>query len=81
MAFDPNVPEPHAELTSEMFREQFNGLWGEIQSRAYQAEVEQRALMPSIAPLTQTISNPPTQAQLVAVQNKLNELIQLLTGT
>lgn len=28
-----------------------------------------------VAPLTQSISNPPTQAEVAAIQNKLNELI------
>jgi hypothetical protein len=31
-----------------------------------------------IAKLTATISNPPTQAQVKAIQDKLNELIDLL---
>ena len=35
--------------------------------------------MPDPLPLTQTISNPPTQAQVVAIQNKINELFEALT--
>jgi hypothetical protein len=31
-----------------------------------------------VATLTQTISNPPTQAQVQAIQTKLNELITAL---
>ena len=33
---------------------------------------------PSVITLSQTISNPPTQAQVQAIQNKLNELITAL---
>jgi hypothetical protein len=33
-----------------------------------------------VAQLTQTISNPPTQAQVQALQAKLNELIAALRG-
>jgi len=33
---------------------------------------------PSVTTLSQSISNPPTQAQVQAIQNKLNELINAL---
>ena len=32
----------------------------------------------AVADLTQTISNPPTQAEVQAIQNKINELLQAL---
>ncbi len=32
----------------------------------------------AVATLTQSISDPPTQAQVLAIQNKLNELIEKL---
>jgi hypothetical protein len=34
--------------------------------------------VPSVTTLSQTIFNPPTQAQVTAIQNKLNELILAL---
>jgi hypothetical protein len=33
---------------------------------------------PTLTTLSQTISNPPAQAQVTAIQNKLNELILAL---
>jgi hypothetical protein len=70
MAFDPTKPATGAPIVSAELRAQFNGLLEAI---------EGRALLPaSVAPLTQTISNPPTQAQVQALQAKLNELIAVL---
>jgi hypothetical protein len=70
MAFDPNKPATGAPIVSAELRAQFNGL---------RELLEGRALLPaSVTPLTQTISNPPTQAQVQAIQNKLNELIAAL---
>jgi len=34
---------------------------------------------PAVNTLAQSISNPPTQAQVQAIQNKLNELINAIT--
>ena len=34
MPFDPTVPAPHADLTSQMFRDQFNGLNAKIDAQA-----------------------------------------------
>ena len=34
----------------------------------------------SVLELTQTISNPPTQAQVLAIQNKINQLIEALSA-
>jgi hypothetical protein len=37
------------------------------------------AVNPAVNVLSQSISNPPTQAQVQAIQNKLNELINAIT--
>jgi hypothetical protein len=37
------------------------------------------AVNPAVSTLGQSISNPPTQAQVQAIQNKLNELINAIT--
>jgi hypothetical protein len=37
------------------------------------------AMNPAVNVLSQSISNPPTQAQVQAIQNKLNELINAIT--
>jgi hypothetical protein len=57
----------------------------EVNDRVRSADFEDRlgnkAERPvDVAQLTQAISNPPTQAQVAAVQNTLNELIAALRG-
>jgi hypothetical protein len=41
--------------------------------------IEGTAMNPNVNTLSQSISNPPTQAQVLAIQNKLNELINAIT--
>ena len=72
MAFDPTKPATGAPIVSAELREQFNGLKAELDARAMSAS--------SVAGLTQAISNPPTQAQVQAIQAKLNELIATLNA-
>ncbi len=48
-------------------------------TNALNAAIDGTAMNPSVATLTQTISNPPTQAQVQAIQNKVNELINAIT--
>jgi hypothetical protein len=85
MAFDPDKPAESAPIVSAELREQFNGLMDEINLRVPYADLEDqlgnKAERPvDVAQLTQTISNPPTQAQVQALQAKLNELIAVLKG-
>jgi hypothetical protein len=42
-------------------------------------EIAGTAVNPAVNTLGQSISNPPTQAQVQAIQNKLNELINAIT--
>jgi hypothetical protein len=48
-------------------------------TNALNLAIEGTAANPNVLTLTQSISNPPTQAQVQAIQNKLNELINAIT--
>ena len=87
MAYDPTLPANNALIASAELRNQFAGLKTLID--ATQAQVEGAATQDGlndaigdcaqgvngVAPLALTISNPPTQAQVQAMLDKLNELI------
>jgi len=66
MPFDPALPVNGSLISAVELRNQLNGL------------NDTKARVPAIAVLTQTISNPPTQAQVTAIQDKLNQLIDAL---
>jgi hypothetical protein len=84
MPFDPTLPAASTQISSAELRAQFNGLKDLIDSMPTIPEVDAEiasltpAPVDSVATLTQTISNPPTQAQVLAIQTKLNELINAL---
>jgi len=64
---------------------QVSNLQDELNTTASNLELELNngiattALNPAVDVLSQSISNPPTQAQVLAIQNKLNELINAIT--
>ena len=72
-------------VASSELRNQFTGLKSIIDNNANTAStdlinaINGTAMNPSVVVLSQTISNPPTQAQVQAIQNKLNELINAIT--
>ena len=84
MPFDPTLPQTTAPIVSAELRGQFNGLKALMDalpaSQAMtDAIVSQTAGKPDfIELLTQTISNPPTQAEVLAIQIRLNDLIDAL---
>jgi hypothetical protein len=85
MAFDPTLPANNSLISSAELRNQLNALKTNIDENANIAGVSLTdsiygtAQNPdSVAALSQTISNPPTQAQVQNIQNKLNELINAL---
>ena len=84
MAYDPNLPANHAPIVPAELRDQSNGLNDLITDLLTGADVDysiraQAARnVDAFTPLTLTISNPPTQAQVQAVVTKLNELITAL---
>ena len=76
MPFDPTLPVDSSLVSAVELRNQLNAL--KDLCDALTAELINKVNVPSVTTLSQTISNPPTQAQVQAMQNKLNELILAL---
>jgi len=85
MAYDPTLPVNNSQVSSSELRNQFTGLKALMDfnanaaTNALQTAIEGTAMNPSVDVLSQSISNPPTQAQVQAIQNKLNELINAIS--
>jgi hypothetical protein len=86
MAYDPTLPVNNSQVSSSELRNQFTGLKvlmdfnANAATNALNTAINGTAVNPeSVTTLSQTISNPPTQAQVQAIQNKLNELITAIT--
>jgi hypothetical protein len=85
MAYDPTLPVNNSLVSSSELRNQFTGLKSIIDLNASNAAtslsnaIEGTAVNPAVNVLSQSISNPPTQAQVQAIQNKINELINAIT--
>jgi hypothetical protein len=85
MPFDPTLPVNNSLISPSELRNQFTGLKALMDfnanaaTNALEAVINGTAVNPNVATLTQSISNPPTQAQVQAIQNKLNELINAIT--
>lgn len=84
MAYDPTKPANGAPIVSAELRSQFAGLMTLLDGKTSAAEVsaqintETAGPCGSVAWLGLTVSNPPTQAQVQAIANKLDELIDSL---
>ena len=84
MAFNPALPQTNAPIASAELRDQFNGLKTLIDelptsNAMHNALVSQTAgSVLSVNPFTTAISDPPTQAEMTALADKLNELIDVL---
>ena len=84
MAYDPNLPASHSPIVSAEFRVHFNALKALIDAKLDLSAAQDAIALNSannvdtFTPLTLTVSNPPTQAQVQAVVNKLNDLILAL---
>ena len=80
MAFNANLPQANSPISSAELRDQFNALKALIDQRPTMAEVTSStaANVNNIEPVTTTFSNPPTQADLVTIAVKLNELLNQL---
>ncbi len=81
MPFDPTLPVNNSLISFSELRNQFNGLKSSIDSVELELTnaIQGTAVNPAVSTLGQSISNPPTQAQVEANQNKLNELISAIT--
>ena len=74
MAFNPTLPANTSPVSSAELRAQFNGLKDLCDN--LQTEFDNTALTTNgVQPLNLTISNPPTQAQVQAIVNKINEML------
>ena len=84
MAYDPNLPANHAPIVSQELRDQFNALKALIDTKLDLSAVQDAIAINSanyvetFPILNLTISNPPTQQQVQAVVNQLNDLVQAL---
>ena len=75
--FDPSLPVDSSEIRADELRNQFVGLMNRCD--ALQANFDNYPMRPmDVVPLSLTISNPPTQAQVQAISNKLDELLAAL---
>lgn len=85
MAYDPTLPVNNSQISSSELRNQFTGLKALMDfnanaaTNALNTAINGTAVNPSVTTLSQSISNPPTQAQVQAIQNKINELINAIT--
>lgn len=85
MAYDPALPANNSLISSSELRNQLTGLKSIIDLNANNAAtglsnaIAGTAVNPAVDVLSQSISNPPTQAQVQAIQNKINELITAIT--
>ena len=77
MPFDPTLPVDNSLISSSELRNQLNGLKNLIDNVGNDLtnEIATTAVNPAVNVLGQSISNLPTQAQVQAIQNKLNKRI------
>ncbi len=72
MPFNPALPQTNSPIASAELRSQFQGLQDNIDNLREHLNVVQ--------PLGLTVSNPPTQAEVQAIADKLDELLNSLLG-
>jgi hypothetical protein len=84
-SFDPSLPADNAPILSAELRDQFNSLKDLIDGLPASGPMSDAIISRSvgnsagIAQVNVPISNPPTQAQVVAIQDKLDALIGILS--
>ena len=69
---DPSLPADNSPLSSSEMRDQFQAIADDL------GGIHARLL--AVAPLGLTVSNPPTQADVQAIADKLDELINSLSA-
>ena len=69
---DPNLPADHAPIVSGELRNQFQAIHNSLD--------DLNTRLCTVGPLGLSVSDPPTQADVQAILDKLNELINTLTG-
>jgi hypothetical protein len=70
MPFNPNVPADHSPLSSAEMRDQFQAIQNNVDAV--------REALTFVQPMGLTVFNPPTQAEVQAIADKLDELINTL---
>jgi hypothetical protein len=83
MPFDPAKPANNAALNSAEMRGQLTSLHSDIQTRATQGDLAGQiggtsANSNGVGTLGMAISDPPTQGEMQAIADKLDELINAL---
>jgi hypothetical protein len=84
MAFDPTKPANNTPLDAAEMRSQFTALKTLIDGKTSASEVsgqiftEAAGSCLAVSGLGMTVSNPPTQAQVQAIADKIDELIDTL---
>ena len=87
MAYDPTKPANNSPIVAAELRNQFAGLNDYIQQRALSIDVtdsinaQSAGSVVSLPPPDYIISNPPTQAQVQAMADYLNQLYVALSRT
>ena len=74
MAYDPTLPANNSLISSSELRNQFNSLNELIIGLQDQCDDTPHHTN-DIAQLSLTISNPPTQAEVQAIRDKINEML------
>jgi hypothetical protein len=69
---DPSLPADHSPLVSGEMRDQFQAIQNNFD--------DLRARLLALTPLGLTVSNPPTQSDVQALADKLDELINTLSA-
>jgi hypothetical protein len=83
MPFDPTLPANNSPVSSAELRGQFTSLQTAINDRVTAADLgtatQELAMRPlAVDALSLTVSDPPTQAEVQSIADKLNELIGAL---
>ena len=87
MPYDPSKPANNAPIVSAELRNQFAGLNADIQDRATFTDLNDGILaqaagaVTSLSPPSFTVSNPPTQAEVQAIADFVNDLYVALSRT
>ena len=88
MAYDPTKPANNSQISSSELRSQFTGLKDILDSKANEDDALPRIQQNSSGPingivdyLSLTVSNPPTQAEMQSIADKIGELITVLKRT
>ena len=77
MAYDPTLPANNSLISSSELRNQFNGLNELIIGLQDQCDDTPHNTN-GIAQLSLTISHPPTQAQVQAIADKIDEMLSVM---